>query len=302
MSIPSQPRELYEQAVSCVINGRQVNWTSCTMYSAAHGVDQATLGKQRPSGCALRRSIGDSSGGTTLTQAASAVDKLSATRMLVYVGDAAISFASIGDALHAGKGVVLQGNAGALLRSPFRSTGGYVNHAVFLSRGFGFEKNEAGHFIPSSVKVYDPAADGRSAAWGRAARGPDVWSWSLVKAFGAALRPWGDGDSRTLAKLRPGRAYAGVFPDTEPHVHLRYTGSKRTDPFPDAMTVRSPTTGKPINVRSGPSTKYPVKTTLATGKTFTAYQVNRAGQLLAGSRVWYGDHNGTRWVHSSGVR
>jgi hypothetical protein len=304
VGVPSQPRELYEQlpTCQCVINGVCVGGSSCTMYAAAHGVDQATLGKQRPSGCALRKASRDSSGGTTLLQASAAVDALSSTKLTVYVGNNVRSLRQLADDLYRGRSVVLQGNCSALRYTPFRSTQGAVNHAVFLSRGYGFDRGEDGLFIPDSVKVYDPIADGRRAAWGTAARGPDVWPWATVRAFAGALRPFGDNDSRTLAKLRPGKAYAGLFPDTEPHVHLRYAGSARTDPFPKKMTIRSPAAGRKVNIRKGPSTSYAVVATAVTGQGFNAYQVNKSGQSLAGSRVWYGNHDGDRWVHSSGVK
>jgi hypothetical protein len=38
---------------------------------------------------------------------------------------------------------------------------------------------------------------------------------------------------------------------------------------------------------------------LANGKTFTAYQVTKNGQRLAGSSTWFGDRTGTLWYHSS---
>ena len=37
------------------------------------------------------------------------------------------------------------------------------------------------------------------------------------------------------------------------------------------------------------------------GELFTAYQVAQ-GSVVDGDRTWYGDHDGHRWVHRSGLR
>lgn len=84
--------------------------------------------------------------------------------------------------------------------------------------------------------------------------------------------------------------YAAPAPVT---VTLRYGGVKI------ARTVKkiSVPTGQKANVRYRPTTAASIATRLANGQTFTAYQRTSTGQLLAGSRVWFGNATGTRWLH-----
>lgn len=299
MSIPARPAwQPQGPASRCKIDGKEFGWLNCTPTSFAMAMEKATLGRVRLTGCTVRKETGDRLGGTTLAQCA-AVAKAHGVPVEVHAGSAVVNPFLVGSWLHSGRGVVAQGNTSALLRTAFRSTGGGVNHAVYLNEGRGWKQNASGQWYPAEVLVYDPAADGRRASWGRADQGPSWWPWATALAFFAALKPWGDQDPRRLGL---GKVYCAQFADTEPHVHLRYTGSERTTPFPRTMTVKSPAAGRKVNVRSGPSTSYGVVGTLATGATFVAYQQNPRGQSLAGSRLWYGDHNGTRWVHSSGVK
>jgi hypothetical protein len=37
------------------------------------------------------------------------------------------------------------------------------------------------------------------------------------------------------------------------------------------------------------------------GDVFIAWQVTDRGQPFKGSRLWYGNHYGTEWVHSSRI-
>lgn len=297
MTVPQRPVMLVQMPVSgtgCIINGREFGWLNCTPTGVAMAVDKATMGRNRTSGCAIRRMTGDTSGGTTLGQCCGAATDEYGITIDVRTGPRVCTPAyAAGQAQH-GHGFNLQGNSGVLVGTKFRSTGKGVNHNVYVNEVRGGVVGD-----PEEGLVYDPAANGRKAGWGTAALSPDWWPWWLIKSFAAALRPWGDDDPR---KLGPGKFYAAIFPGTEPHVHLHFTGSKRTSPFPRAMTLHSTVRGHRVNVRSGPSTRYPIRSTPANGTTFRAYQVTAVGQLLAGSRTWYGDHNGTRWVHSSGIR
>ena len=258
-------------------------------------IDRSTLGRKRPTGCQVRRYTGDTIGGLTLPQVAKVAREKYGVAIEVRVGSNVCTPDYAAGQLRRGRSFGLQGNTVALLKTAFRSTTSGVNHFVLVNEGRGWYKTGSGLWRPKEALVYDPAADRRRAG---IADGPDWWPWQVVLNFAANLKPWGDRDERVLGY---GKFYAGLGPDTEPHVHLHYTGSVRTSPFPDAMTIKSPTTGRRVNVRKGPSTAYAVVTTLASGTHFAAYQVTRQGQELAGSRVWYGDHNGARWVHSSGI-
>jgi hypothetical protein len=242
------------------------------------GIDKATLNRTRISGCQARDETGDYAGGTSIPQlVAVAATHGVAVEQHVGANVCAPYYAAV--QLQAGRGVSLAGNCLAIGK-------GNVNHNIYINETSG---GTIGH--PNTALVYDP--------W---STGPSWWPWSKVLAFAAALRPWGEGDARVLG---PGKFYAGIFPDTEPHVHLAFGGA-RTSPFPRVMTAIAPA-GRRVNVRLGPGTNHPIATghlghldTLGTGDHFTAFQQAHA-QTLSGSDLWYGDHNGNRWVHSSGL-
>jgi hypothetical protein len=281
MSIPARPRF---QPQNPAISGYKLGWLSCTAYACAMGIDKATLGKKRPSGKDVRIQTGDTTGGLTLPQVARVADTEYGVKVEVHVGGSTATPSYAISQLKAGRGMLLQGNTKALLGTTYRSTTGAVNHAVYVN-----EVRADGDAL-----VYDPAADARRAGIDQ---GPTWWPWAVVLRFAAALRPWGDTDPRVLG---PGRMYAGFYPDTEPHVHLR-SGARRTDPFPDRCRAWNANPRRRINVRSGPSVTSPIIDTLAVGELFTAYQIVQGG-VVDGDRTWYGNHDGNGWVHRSGLR
>lgn len=269
----------------CVLGGKCLGGVSCSSYGMAMGIDQATYGNKRPTGCAVRKLTGDTVGGLTLPQVARVAESMGVD-VEVRVGSNVISPAAVAAHLRAGGGVGLQGNTRALLSHPGqRSTGTAVNHYVHLAAVRG-----GTWYAPKDGLVYDPAANGRDAGWGKAAQGPQWWPWTLVLAFASALRPWGEDDSRTLG---PSRMYAGLI--EPPTVVLRY-GGKRTKPFPDRARV-DVAAGRKANVRSRPDRIAPqyVVDHLADGALFVAYQ-RTTGASVGGSRIWYGNRTGTRWL------
>jgi hypothetical protein len=248
------------------------------------GIDKSTLGLQHPSGCAVRTKTGDNRGGTTLRQNTDVAQKHYGVTFEVRVGANTCSPGYGARQLKAGRGIALQGNAGALLNTPFRSTNGPVNHAVWVNEGRGWDDD-----TPEECLVYDPAADGRRQG---IAFSPDWWPWATVLKFAAYLEPAGDG----TARLGYGRWYAAIGPDTEPHFHPRF-GGVRSKPFPDRTRANAPK-GRRVRVHSSP-TKGQASTvdTLADGDLFTAYQYAK-GDTYQGSSQWAGNHDGTLWVHS----
>lgn len=293
MSIPSRPR--YQQQGpddNCIINGILLGWESCTGYSAAMGIDKSTLGLKRPSGCSVRRFTGDTSGGLMLRQIADVATAHFGVYVATYTGENVMKPATGGDNLRAGHGLVLQGNAIAMVGTKHQSTGGRVNHAVWVNEGRGWNKIN-GHWIPNEVLVYDPAADGRKAGWGTADQGPSWWSWSLLLKFAAALRPWGDNDSRLLG---PGKWYVGVFPDTEPHAHFHFGGHRPPAPihWPDRTRVVSNGTWTRSRPDLGLATRVHK---LDQGALWEGWQY-ATGPEYQGSTLWLGNHLGTEWIHS----
>lgn len=272
MTIPARPQVLHQHGDGpCVIGGRDYSWLNCTPTSFAMAINKASLNTKRPTGCDIRRLTGDTVGGTTLSQCAYVARTHYGVTFEVHSGSNLATPAYAAKQLKAGRGFVLQGNAGALLGTKFRSTNGPVNHAAYGNDGRGWDGD-----IPAEVLMFDPAANHRRP---NIADSPDWWPWALVLKFAAALEPNGDG----TARLGPGRWYCAIGPDTEPHYHPKWGGTK-SKPFPDR--VRAKTAG--VEVHSIPSKTADTKLReLAKGEVWTAYQ-------YAG--VWLGDHDGMEWV------
>lgn len=282
---PGTPSRFLPQgpATSCVIQGHALGWLNCTCNAFAMATDQGSVNRVRLTGCDFRESTRDVAGGTTLLQNEPLAESRG-VKVDVYVGSRVVTpyFGAL--QLQAGRGIVVQGNTKALLMTNSQSTGGPVNHAVFVSQVKG---GTTGH--PNQALVYDPAADGRVAGWGKAAQGPQWWSWGRLLNFAAALRPWGDGDPRVLG---PGKWYCAIFPDTNPHFHPRYGGT-RSIPFPDRTRIDR-STGQWSYKTPAYGVTNRVQPKLEDGDLFVAYQYT----IRSGIK-WAGNHDGTRWVPAS---
>lgn len=271
MGIPARPVVMHQHADGpCRIDGEDFGWRNCTPNAFAEGINRSTLGVERPSACDIRRLTGDTKGGTTLAQCAYVARTHYGVTFEVHSGSNLATPVSVAKRLKAGAGFVLQGNAGALLGSKFQSTNGPVNHAVWGNEGRDYDGD-----IPAEVLVYDGAADHRRP---NIADSPDWWPWPLVLKFAASLEPAGDG----TAKLGPNRWYCAIGPDTEPHYHPKWGGT-RSKPFPDRVRAK----GTGVEVHEIPSKTAKVVQTLKAGELWFAYQ-------YAGA--WLGDHDGTAWV------
>jgi hypothetical protein len=261
-----------------------LGWDSCTAYSAAMAQDSTTGGRQQPSGCAVRRATNDVSGGTTVPQVSDALFNLYGTNILRYTGSSVITPQRLAAYIRAGRKAIAQGNADALIGTTFRSTGGSVNHCVYINEVRGGTVSE-----PHEALVYDPAADGRHAGWGTADQGPSWWPWSLVKKFCANLQP---GNPINMARLGPGKVYCGIFPDSEPHLFL-VSGGRKASPFPDRTRAAEPVVWVHTNRKKGTaSRKYSVKS----GTLLVLWQY-AIGDVHEGSNLWGGNDDGTEWVH-----
>ena len=297
-------------ATNCVIDGEALGWKSCTAYAMAMGIDSATAGAKRPSGCRIRKLTGDTVKGLLLSQVAEVALRHYDVRVTVKTGADTISPASAVRQIRVGRGFVLQGNTSAL--PPKLQAGGPepANHAVWVNEVRG--GNDA---APAEALVYDPAADGRRPGIDK---GPTWWSWSVVLAFAAALEL-----DPTGRKLGPGRFYAGFIPrpieqddihhhaeptdashvaDQAPNVILRH-GATKTVPFPDRMRTNRQG-AKKTNVRRRPDRIEPVDIVdrVRDGTLFIAYQKVTDGAPVEGSRTWYGNRRGTEWIPKRRLR
>jgi hypothetical protein len=288
---------------NCVIGGEKLGWVSCTAYSMAMGIDSATAGRKRPSGCKVRKLTGDTVKGLMLSQVAEVALEHYDVRVTVKTGADSISPESALKQIRVGRGFVLQGNTAGLPKELQSGGSKPANHAVWVNEVRG--GNAA---APQKALVYDPAADGRRKGIGK---GPIWWPWEDVLAFAAALRL---GKKRTLG---PGRFYAGFIPPREieqeeahfqrqeaealrstvqaPVVILRKRATKTT-PFPDRMRAK-PAPGKKVNIRRRPDRVDPadIVDRIRVGTLFVAYQ-QIEGFPVGASSTWYGNRRGTEWI------
>jgi len=281
-------RPSHFQPQNPTLSGCAAGWRCCTTFSFAMAGSQGSRHSVELTGCQVFHSTGDTSGGITLDECVP-IMRQHGVSVDTYHGD--ISTYGVAVNLQSGRAAAAQGNTKPLLSTSHRSTGGPINHCVVFA---GTHGGTVGH--PDTVDVYDPAADGRHVAWGTAAQGPQTWPWALALAFMAALRPWGDGDPRTLG---PGRAYVALFPDTEPHYHSLH-GGVPTSPFPDTLRGRSGASLPARRIRPGPGTQYAPIGTLQPGQVFSAYQWMN-GVEVDGRIRWYGSHDGDQWIAAAGI-
>lgn len=277
----------------CVIDGKCLGSVSCSAYGMAMGIDQATYGKVRPTGCSVRRSTGDTTGGLTAPQVARVAEERFGVNVSTRVGSNVAPIKTLVNHLRTGGGVGAQGNTRPLLSRPgLRSTGTAINHYVHFCSAHG-----GTYYEPDEVLVYDPAANGRVAGWGRAAQGPQMWPWEIALAFMGALMPWGEDDAQRRT-LGAGRAYCNLM--ERPDLTLRY-GGVPAKPLPDRQRVKT-VLGR-ANVRRRPDRidGDDIVDHLPNGALFEAYQVTTTGASVAGSRRWYGNRPGNRWVPAARV-
>ena len=275
------------------LDGHPLGGLNCTCGSAAMSIARATLGRSKPTAGRIRDLTGDKVGGTTLPQVASVARRYYSVELDVRTGSNVISPATGSLRLRAGRGFIGQGSAVATKGTPYQSSETFRgNHAVWVNEGRGWRETN-GLWRPDEVLVYDPLADGRRSSIDEMS---SWWDYDLLLEFMAKLQPWGEADGR---RLGPGKWYAAFTIDTEPHAHYRY-GGRKTTPFPDRVRGKT-LSGRSPNVRSAPTTSAPIVDRLSSGELFVAFQRTTTGQTLDGSSVWYGDHDGKRWVHESGL-
>ena len=186
---------------NCVIGGMKLGWSSCTAYAMAMGIDSATAGAHRPSGCKIRDLTNDTDdGGTNLNQVADVALQHYDVRVSIRSGPNATTPSFAARAANAGRGFVLQGNTGALPLSLQAGGSTPANHAVWVNEVRGGTADK-----PDEALVYDPAADARRPGIDKA---PTWWNWDVVLKFAAALVL----DKNSGRRLGPGRMYAGFVP------------------------------------------------------------------------------------------
>lgn len=268
------------------LDGSRYAGLNCTCACAAMAADRNTIGQRRYTAATIRGLTGDTSGGTTLRQVDAALAKVGLnldvrTPMPVSTFDAS---------LRDGRGAILQGSSRATKGSRYQASETFAgNHAWWVNEGRGW-RIVNGFWTPTDYLVFDPLGDGRRPA---IVKSPFWLPRSYLLTFARLLDVDGNGNL-----LGPGRVFAALSKDTEPHFHPHY-GGRATSPFPDRTRATAPK-GKTVNVRTSPNHHLDnVIAQLEDDEVFTAYQKTTEGSEFNGSRVWYGDHQGSRWVHEA---
>jgi hypothetical protein len=278
---------------NCVINGHLLGWVSCTAYAMAMLVHAATDGEQSPKGCALRRRTKgdngkvDDEGGLSLSQVERVAEQFYGVPINRRTGGGAIPITKAIARLENGQGFVLQGNNDGWGMAA-------VDHAIYVDRVRGGTTG-----APKQALVLDSQ------------RKHAVWvPWEKVVGFGSHLRTDGSG-----GRPKPGTFWAGFGPAratpeeqmtasvaADNGVKLRFGAKalagrmrmRATVPHGHAVKVRR--TPRDLAVR--------LRDTLDDGEVFVTWQRLEDGERPApgATRRWYGNKDGTSWVHASGLR
>lgn len=264
------------------LDGSRFAGENCTMASAAMGGYRQTLGARILSVAGLRRLSGDTVGGTNLDQAKFALGRAGIVGM--YGPFRGISMVSFYHNLKGWRGSLVQGSSAATKGTRYQASTTFSgNHCWYAFRGVNWFKSGS-VWLPEYVDVMDPLADGRRRG---IAKSPLRVPRATFEKFCAGLSL---GDYR----LGRGKVYALFTKVTIPHRHKKYGGY--------AVTPVNKRLKPGYNIRSKPSTA--ASTVLRKSRRDEAlgvYQKKTDGPSLGGSRVWYGDHSGTRWVHVSAI-
>jgi hypothetical protein len=279
--------------------------SNCNPSAAAILIDFATCGHRRTTGAAVRDLTDDFDGGMWLGDVAKAVRRGFRVDMDLNTG----RFERVLRALEAGRGVSLCGSSIVTLHTKFQASETFDgNHQVALT---DIRKLPDG---TREILVFDPLADGRRAA---IARAPMWMPVDLVREFAGRLdlrseqeraagrprEPLGIGRAtyavteapRCPAEPDDGPAADQPGPAKEPPpVRLRLGAKRAGGPDGRELAVAVPV-GR---VRERPRTTSEIVGRKREGESFLAFQRIR-GQRVAGSRLWFGDRHGSRWMHSS---
>jgi hypothetical protein len=305
--------QLYDPAPCYqLIPGWSLGPTSCTCCAGVVATDRNTFGKTVLNPRQVRAATGDTSGGTTVGQVDDAIAKLT--------GDDNLATGywdwSEVDALIAteGKGFMV-----AMLYKAVQQYGAHQiaantpQSALVTGQEHGFDGWHAelwhcwlqpgesrvvsGKQLRNSstdergLVVYDPLCDGRRPT---VALGPVVYPESLVRKIVADSHLAG---TRLYGAVTLDARYEVTPPPVahQPKTTLKWSGQP---------IYRDLTLSHNANVRSRPvrNARDPHRYRIGwkpKGEHFHAYQVTHHGTEVAGSRTWFGDRGGDRWIAAS---
>lgn len=258
-------------------DGSPLAGENCTPTSGANGANAATGGKVNRSGGSIRSLVprGQETDPGNPGWSIPDLDKAMARLGVPYENQSGRGWAAVIFALNLGKYVTMQGDSDRFSNST--CSGAFNgNHCIGVHPASRVVNLRRQRWIDDPI-----CKTGR-------------WEYeSVIHAYAAKISP---------------TIHYGVFTTAVPKatgtptppvvVTLKYGGTKLSPAQVKRIAVPA---GQKANVRQRPTTAAALATaapkTLANGSTFTAYQVTKTGQLLAGSRTWYGDKSGNRWLH-----
>jgi hypothetical protein len=262
--------------------GRNCTVAASCMAAIRHtrGADPAGSAQWRPTPRYIRAKMGDYSGGTNLAQNEAIFYKLYRIDFDVHYR---LPWANFVANIKIGRGAVFQGRYSVFHGTRYDASGTFMgNHAVYINEWRYNATKKRNEFL-----MYDPLADGRRRG---IYKGPTWIDEATLKRFAAALQLNPNRDTR----LGLGYTFVMFTRDTEPSLVLKYGGVAYT------KTLYAKVNG--ARIRKSPSTAAAISRTLNVNDKFSARQRTTTGQLVNGSRVWYGDATGTQWMHSSVVK
>lgn len=274
--------------------GSRLGGVNCNPSAGATLVDLVTCGRKRTTGAAVREFTGDTEGGTPLSVVVAALRRGFDIDLDVNTG----SFDRVVKALTAGRAVSLCGSSIATRGTRFQASETFDgNHQWAVT---DIRKNADGKV---ELLVYDPLADGRRRG---IAKSPMWMPVDIVRAYAGKLdlrTPAEKAAKRARRPLGAGRATYGVTVAVScgpadrarpPTVKLSVGAS-----LVNAQAGRNRTVNVPVaRIRERPTTTSDIVARKRAGETFRTFQVVK-GQRVAGSRLWFGDRAGERWMHSS---
>jgi hypothetical protein len=282
------------------LDGSAFAGTNCLMASTAMAIVRAKRGinppgtaKWYPTPAYIRYLTGDRSGGTNISQASATAYKYYGALLTVRYR---YPWTEVRNRLKEGRGMIVQGQYDAWAGTKWDGSGTfrgghgvYVNEVRYNSTARRYE-----------YLVYDPLWDGRRS---RILKGPQWMPEAMLKKFAGYLRVGG-------VRIGSGLAYVAYTRDTESANAFVVTGTttdtKATNLREDYAawahnaTYYSRYAGAKVHV--DPTLTSKTAFLLPYEQPFYARQKTGRGQLVDGSRVWYGDWSGTRWVCAGNLK
>jgi hypothetical protein len=267
---------------------------NCNPAACATLIDLVTCGRKRPSAAAVRELCKepngkmDKTGGTHNSEVAAAM--WAGWRVKLYVDNG--TWKDVVHALMDGCGVSLAGSAVATHGTKYQARAGFSDNHQWAITDI---RQRNGKW---EVRVFDPLADGKERV-----KAPFWMPTPLAAKFAASLDLRSQADRQAHKPVEPLGRNKANYGKTDP---IRCDDRAATPPAHRVAAVPvGGADGRVMvvkvdvgRVRKGPSTRTAIVARKVRGQHFLVGQ-RIEGQKVGGSRVWFGDDSGHRWMHSS---